>query len=201
MPGVESSAGNAGDDGVLYGNESQHILGAPEIILVEDPGGAAWLSSPAQPEEPREPNPAVSDFFGRLGRTGAAFVPDVRRTTEPARRPGPIQFVVKLLEFWRLEEGGAPQLLGFDEEDAAHVASVLAGMERFRGRDVQERIAHLFWIRKTLSALFRDQDNENAWLRESHSWLDDRAPMDLLRGGSMEDLLLVRDYVDTAAGV
>ena len=64
----------------------------------------------------------------------------------------------------------------------------------------RDRIAHLFHIRQTLSSLFRDLDVENEWLREPHTLLDDQEPLKLLLGGSMEDLLLVKEYVDAAAG-
>lgn len=113
---------------------------------------------------------------------------------------GPIQFVVKLLEFWRLETDDAVGLLGFDSADANHVAAVLGGREQFRGRDVKDRIVHLFHIRATLLALFRDLETENNWLREPHAPLDKRSPLSLMLGGSMEDLLLTREYVESAAG-
>ena len=119
---------------------------------------------------------------------------------ERGRLTGPIQFVLKLLEFWRLEMSDAVGMLGFDRADAGHVAAVLAGNEQFRGRDVRDRISHLFRIRNTLWSLFRDLEVENDWLREPHSVLDDRTPLSLLLGGSMEDLLLAREYVDSAAG-
>ena len=117
-----------------------------------------------------------------------------------SRLTGPIQFVLKLLDFWRLETNDTVGLLGFDSVDADHVAAVLGGNEQFRGRDVRDRISHLFWIRKTLWSFFRDLEAENDWLREPHSMLDDRSPLSLLIGGSMEDLLLAREYVDAAAG-
>ena len=69
-----------------------------------------------------------------------------------------------------------------------------------RGRDAKNRIAYLFRIRKMLSALFGDKNVENEWLRERHEMLDDKAPMDLLLEGSMENLLLVKEYVEAAAG-
>ena len=116
------------------------------------------------------------------------------------RLRGPVQFVWKLLEFWRLEAHDAVGLLGFDSEDTDYVSAVLCGLEHFRGRDLRDRISHLFWIRKTLWSLFRDLDVENEWLREPHSMLDDRSPLSLLVGGSMEDLLLTREYVDAASG-
>lgn len=119
---------------------------------------------------------------------------------DPDRLTGPVQFVWKLLEFWNLEVHDAVGLLGFDPEDTDHVSDVVYGREHFRGRDVRDRISHLFWIRKTLHFLFQDLEVENEWLREPHSLLDDRSPLSLLLGGSMEDLLLTREYVDAAAG-
>ena len=116
------------------------------------------------------------------------------------RLTGPIQFVLKLLECWRLERQNAVGLLGFDLTDADHVAAILDGNEQLRGRDTQDRISHLFSIRKTLWSLFQDLDVENEWLREPHSLLDNKTPLSLMLEGSIEDLLLAREYVDTAAG-
>ena len=78
--------------------------------------------------------------------------------------------------------------------------AVLTGAADLHGRDARDRIAHLFYIRQTLSSLFRDLDVENDWLREPHTLLDEQEPLKLLLGGSMEDLLLVKEYVDAAAG-
>ena len=121
---------------------------------------------------------------------------------ETAGRPtGPVQFVRKLMEAWRLDRPDAVRLLGFDPEDFEYVAAVLDGRRQLRGRDTRDRIAHLFCIRRTLWSLFRDPDTENGWLRERHSMLNSASPLSLMLGGSMEDLLLVRDYVESAAGV
>ncbi len=124
----------------------------------------------------------------------------VRKRAPTDRLSGPIQFVLKLLDSWQLRRSDAVSLLGFDHSDATHVTEVLAGLEIFRGRDVNDRIANLLCIRETLHSLFRDLKEENKWLRESHSLLDGRSPLSLLLGGSMEDLLLTREYVDAAAG-
>ena len=118
----------------------------------------------------------------------------------PKRISGPVQFVLKLLENWHLSRDDAVLLLGFDQEDNGFVRAVLTGSADLHGRDIRDRIAHLFQIRKTLSALFRDLDVENEWLREPHTLLDGQEPLKLLLGGSMEDLLLVKEYVDAAAG-
>ena len=118
----------------------------------------------------------------------------------PKRISGPVQFVLKLLVNWRLSEDDAGLLLGFDAEAKGLVRSILAGAIDLHSRDIRDRIAHLFHIRATLASLFRDLDVENEWLREPHPLLDKREPLKLLLGGSMEDLLLVKEYVDAAAG-
>lgn len=123
-----------------------------------------------------------------------------RGTMEKERLSGPIQFVLRLLDSWRLEKRDIVALLGFGSTEAAHVDDVLAGQDHFRCRDVQDRIAHLFHIRETLDSLFRDLDAENTWLREPQAGLEGKSPLSLLLGGSMKDILLTRDYVDAAAG-
>ena len=118
----------------------------------------------------------------------------------PKRISGPVQFVLKLLVNWRLSRDDAVLLLGFDAADKGFVRAVLAGAVDLHEQEVRDRIAHLFHIRATLSLLFRDLEVENDWLREPHTLLDEREPLNLLLGGSMEDLLLVKEYVDAAAG-
>ncbi len=82
----------------------------------------------------------------------------------------------------------------------SRVEGLLSGRVTLRGRDVKDRIAYLFRIRKTLSALFRDENVENEWLREPHGALNGKSPMDIMLEGSMENLLLVKEYVEAAAG-
>ena len=113
---------------------------------------------------------------------------------------GPVQFVWKLMDFWRLDRPDAVRLLGYDPEDMEYVSAVLDGRQRLGGRDLSDRIAHLFYIRRTLWSLFRDLDAENDWLRERHSMLDGRSPLSLMLEGSMEHLLLAREYIESAAG-
>ena len=79
----------------------------------------------------------------------------------PPRLTGPLQFVVKLLKSWQLSMRDAAGLLGFREEDRDYVEDVLRGKAMFRGRDVNDRIANLFWIRNLLRSLFRNLEEEN----------------------------------------
>ena len=117
------------------------------------------------------------------------------------RLTGPVQFIRKLMDFWQLDNTDVARLLGFDPEDFEYISAVLDGRRQLRGRDARDRIAHLFCIRRTLWSLFRNLDVENEWLREQRSSLDGKSPMSLILEGSMEDLLLTREYVESAAGV
>ena len=129
----------------------------------------------------------------------SAFVHGTSHMDRSIRPSGPVQFIVKLLEFWNLDRFDAGRLLGFEESDADYVDRILEGTEPLRGRDVRERISHLFSIFNSLRSLFQDLEVENEWLRESHAMLGGRSPMSLLLGGSMDDLELTRKYVDTVA--
>ena len=117
---------------------------------------------------------------------------------DPPRLSGPVQFLEKLLKTWRLQRESAVLLLG--QESSYDVEKLLRGYAQLSGRDAKDRIACLFRIRKTLSSLFRDEDAENAWLREPHKLLNGHSPMELLLEGSMENMLTVREYIDFATG-
>ena len=116
------------------------------------------------------------------------------------RLTGPIQFINNLLKVWKLKPDDAVLLLGFERSDKSYVDSLLNGRVTLMGRDIKDRIAYLFQIRRTLSALFLSEDTENEWLREPHSMLNDQVLIDLLLEGAMENLLLVKEYVDMVAG-
>ncbi len=113
---------------------------------------------------------------------------------------GPIKFFLLLLKTWKLERGDAVALLGFERAELGHVDRLLEGHALLTGRDVKDRIAYLFEVRRTLAGLFRNEDVENAWLREPHAGLGERSPLDMLLEGTMENLLVIRDYVLNAAG-
>ncbi len=133
-----------------------------------------------------------------------ATIPDeAQATTRPSYRgriTGPVQFVNKLLDTWHLGPESACILLGFEPSRLTYVNDVLQGYETLTGRDAKDRIVHLFQIRKLLSALFQDETVENEWLGEPQDVLKGKTPMDLLLEGSMENLLLVREYVELVTG-
>ena len=122
------------------------------------------------------------------------------QTRQPGRIAAPVQFISKLLTTWNLAERDAAWLLGFEETEEIHVENIMSGRAPLTGRDIKDRIACLFEIRRALSAWLQDDAVENEWLREPHHLLDDQSPMNLLREGSMENLFVVREYIGMATG-
>ena len=163
--------------------------GSGEFRCASASEGAAFLEWFDRPS----PTPPV------FGRQGVETMRDSGAHAVSARTTGPVQFIGRLISSWRLSTSDAVRLLGFNHEDLGYVEDILAGVRQPRGRDVHDRIASLFRIRAILSALFRNLDVENQWLREPHEFLDDRSPLELMQG-SIERLLLVREYAETFAG-
>ena len=117
-----------------------------------------------------------------------------------ARLTGPVQFISKLLKTWQLDPKDAVPLLGHEPSEMPYVLDLLNGHTALKGRDTKDRIVYLFHIRKTLSALFLSEEDENKWLREQQATLGGQTPMKLLLEGSMENLLLVKEFVEEVAG-
>ena len=171
-----------------------------EELGVQD--GACSVGSDSHGLRLRWSTPDVEVLRASMAHSGSYEENSIHliRIASRKRLTGPVRFVWKLREFWRLRWDQVVGLLGFDQGDTDHVVAALHGIVTLRGRDVRDRIAYLFAIRATLSSLFRDLDVENEWLREPHSLLHRKSPLALLSNGSVEDLLIVKEYVDTVAG-
>ena len=125
---------------------------------------------------------------------------DVEQRASAYVPTGPILLLNRILGTWRLGQPEAIRLLGLDPSDKGYVTDVLTGRKALKGRDANDRLAYLIQIRMALFAWFRDEEVENDWLREAHAMLDDKVPLELLLEGSMENLLLVKEYVEAATG-
>ena len=136
----------------------------------------------------------------------STFVPQEESAQEQPRFPrgritGPVKFIAKLLDAWHLDTADACALLGYEVQDRQHVEDILAGSITLRGRDAKDRITTLFRIHSLLDELFRSIDVENEWLREPREALRRQRPIDLLRDGSMEKLLTLRQFIERGAGL
>jgi transcriptional regulator with XRE-family HTH domain len=127
--------------------------------------------------------------------TGGGPAPSPDPASEIA---APVEFVRRLTDAWSLEERDATRLLGFEQTET--LDELLATTSALRTRDVKDRVRHLLTIREALHRLFRDLDTERQWLREPKSALENRSPVALLLEGSMENLLLVSQFVQWMVG-
>jgi len=164
----------------LYG------IGEPLRALAKSPS-EGWS---ARPNEPRRKGYEA----GERREPGSAPYP-------PGRLTGPIQFFARLLELWLLSPEDACYLLGYEAKDRGLVDDLLNGTSTLRGRDAKDRIGNLFRIRSLLASLFQDLDAENEWLRAPLEALDGRSPLEVLRQGSMENLLQLRQLVELGSGL
>ena len=139
---------------------------------------------------------------GRQSRPQRVRIGDRPTSQYPiGRLTGPLQFLVNLLEVWRLDTRDACVLLGYEEQDENVVESLLMGISTLRGRDAKDRLASLLRIRTLLANILRDIEAESTWLREVKPSLNGSRPLDLILHGSMEKLLTVRQYVERMAGL
>lgn len=165
--------------------------------------GSAYRRRPTEPATDMRRVEELNQHIQQCLETKRQVAFPAIRSLSPKRKSGPVRFVEMLLGTWRLKPDSAIPLLGFESSevaDVAYVRAILDGSQPLVGRDIKYRIACLIVIRSTLSGLFRDEAVENEWLREAHPPLDNRAPMDLMLDGRMENLLLVKEYVDEFAG-
>ena len=188
MGGVVGPLGSPGQGrpGSPEASVAREELLREELLRVLERWAAA--ESPLSSWAPRK-----QALVGAQEQRGAA-------TLSRGRQTGPVRFVQKLLQDWRLDEKGGCLLLGFEESEASYVSDLLSGRVSLRGRDVKHRIAILLQIREALDNLFRSLDVENDWLREPQEPLDNRSPMDVLMEGSFTSLLKIKEFVDIAAG-
>ncbi len=191
--------------------QKRNIWGDGYFQINQDGPGLSWIYDGPEPMLPA-PAKQLGDQVGPADDEGMleesldlskapTWVARGASGETAGKLSGPVQFVWKLMIVWHLDRPDAARLLGYDPEDMEYVSAVLDGRRQLSGRDLRDRIAHLFYIRRTLWSLFRDLDVENDWLREKHSMLDDRSPLSLMLEGSMEDLLLAREYIESAAGI
>ena len=114
---------------------------------------------------------------------------------------GPEQFLAKLLDYWNLSKEQGAILMGYGTAGVARLLRITDGLSKLESRDEIDRILEFYTIRKILTGLFRNGDAENAWLRQTSESLNGNSPMDLLLEGSWFNLLRVRQFLETIAGL
>ena len=111
---------------------------------------------------------------------------------------GSVKFLMKLMETWAIDEQEAARLLGFEDEKA--ISKLISGAATLDTRDLKDRVRHLLRTREALHSLFRDIHVEREWLREPRPEFNNQSPLALLLEGSMENFLVVSQFVQRMVG-
>jgi len=155
-----------------------------------------------------EQNARIEDKIGYLakkvdGSTNTSTLPFSESVIQSRTEglSGHVQFFLKLLACWQLDEDDAYKLLGYELSESNYVKNILSGATPLIGRDIKDRLALLIIIRKRLDGLFKDLTVENEWLREKRAEIGNQSPMDLLLSGSMENLLLAKQFIEFVSGL
>ena len=102
---------------------------------------------------------------------------------------------------WRLKPEHQVVLLGY-QSDVRIGMQVLEGRDRANTREVKERAGYVVAIGIGLGILYEENVHaENDWLRCRREILNDRAPLDLMLGGRMSDLIAVNRLVERERGL
>lgn len=146
-----------------------------------------------------------SDVLDALTRQ---IVEDARRTesvaftelqTRRRESAATTSFVLRLVDRWQLAQADACRVLGLDPGEALGVEGKFRPDVELMGFDVRERTRALIRIFSALESLFRDAATEQRFLREPNSHLNGEAPIQLLREGTVEGLLVLRDFAEWRA--
>lgn len=113
------------------------------------------------------------------------------------RLVGPLQFLSRLVEIWRLDDENGSVLLGID---ANEYRQLMIGAKSLKGIDQEDRIRTLLKIRAALKALFQNEEQENEWLRSRNPELNSDAPLDVMLCGHFTDLVRVEELVARISG-
>jgi len=144
---------------------------------------------PAAPSDDAPPMPGVipSDPANR------------RRLSAPA-----IRTFVAISDLWGLNEAHRLRILGSPSRSAyqSWTKAVREHEEIMLGVDVLTRISAVLGIHSALGILEQDEASGIAWLRRPHGALSfgGQPPMDLVAGGTLDGLMVVRRFLDAARG-
>lgn len=116
------------------------------------------------------------------------------------RITGPVLYFKMLLSEWGLEDRDAASLLGFEQGQTRDAVAILNGTKTLAGHDAKDRLRALINIDTLLNDMFRDNEVSYRFLRNKNDSLN-ASPLEMLLSGSMEKLLIVRDFVKHLAGV
>lgn len=129
--------------------------------------------------------------------------PQAARHEQPAGREtarAALRTFFRIAGLWRLDAHEQMTLLGLGSR-STYFKWKKEGTSSL-SRDTLERLSYIFGIYKALQILLPDERAADAWVRRPNTAppFDGRSALDLMLGGQVRDLFVVRRYLDAERG-
>jgi hypothetical protein len=105
---------------------------------------------------------------------------------------------MSIFDRWQIDSRDAALFLGSDTSD--FINDLRVGTSGLNTRDTKDRARVLIKIYEGVHSLMREAEAERSWIRAPLEGLHGRAILEVMRGGSISDLLYVSQFVDYVNG-
>ena len=128
--------------------------------------------------------------------TATIKIQDIKRLTKPALRT-----FFRIAEEWRLNRAEQMAILGLTAP--ATYQNWKADSDGRLSPDTLERLSYVFGIYKALQILFPDRHIANSWVKRPNTGLpfNGHSPLEQMQQGKVQNLLEVREYLDSHRGI
>jgi hypothetical protein len=130
--------------------------------------------------------------------TGFFWVLPEQRPAYRGKVTGAVRTLLSIFDRWQIDENDAALFLGSGA--ASFVKDLRAGTAGLTARDTKDRAGLLVKVYEGVHSLMHDEEAERSWIRAPLGALGDRSILDIMRGGSLFDLMYVNKYIDHVNG-
>jgi hypothetical protein len=130
--------------------------------------------------------------------TGAPGIHPPPKLAFRGRVTGPVQGLFAIFDRWQINDQKAAILLGL--QSTANLADLKAGTAGLGTRDLQDRARLIMNIYEGVHSLVRELDAERSWINGSMPGLGGRSLLEVMKQGSIVDLMTAKAFVDYANG-
>ena len=174
-----------------------------QVQLVQNTGAYRLLS-------PRTPGPGLHSLPANVPEQmpwladlpGVTIIGQVLhpepQPTYRGRVSGPVSTLMSIFDRWQIDSRDAALFLGSDTSD--FINDLRVGTSGLNTRDTKDRARVLIKIYEGVHSLMREAEAERSWIRAPLEGLHGRAILEVMRGGSISDLLYVSQFVDYVNG-
>ena len=106
--------------------------------------------------------------------------------------------IVNIFDRWRVSDVDASTVLG--GISAKTFRRWKDGEFGRVNRDLADRMSNLLGIHKALRIIFSDPQTGYAWIKTENDALAGKSPLEVMKGGGMEDVVRIRRYLDSVLG-